>query len=153
MSPARHCPFGRPRRRIFGYRRAIRETFAVERSIWIAARPDGSWRAIIEPAQIEQWFSPGTAWNLSAPEVGGRLFVPNPETGAEMYTQIIDLLDAPHRLVMRSVPEGAETAQVTAYTLQEEGSGTRLTVTNSGYELMPEESRWPALEQNAVVLV
>jgi uncharacterized protein YndB with AHSA1/START domain len=134
---------------LFGYRREARATFAVERSIWIAAPRERVWRAIIDPAQVEAWFSPGTAWRLSALEVGGRLFVHNPETGAEMHAQVLELVDPPHRLVMRSVPEPSGTSQVTAYTLQEEQGGTRLTVTNSGYELAPEEARWSAMEQNA----
>jgi uncharacterized protein YndB with AHSA1/START domain len=134
---------------LFGFRRAIKETFAVERSIWIAAPSQRVWRAMTEPAQIEQWFSPGTAWQLSALEVGGRLFVHNPETDAEMYTQIIDVLDPPHRLVLRSLPGPTETTQVTTYTLHEERGGTRLTVTNAGYELMSEETRWGSMEQSA----
>ncbi len=134
---------------LLGYRRAIKETFAVERSIWIAAPSERVWRAITEPTQIERWFSPGTAWTLSALEVGGRLFHANPETGAAMYTQIIERLDPPYRLVMRSVPESSEPVQATDYALREEGGGTRLTITNSGYELAPEESRWTMMEQNA----
>lgn len=134
---------------LFGYRREAKETFAVERSIWIAAPLERVWQAISDPAQMEQWFSPGTSWRLSALEVGGKLFVPDMETGAEMHTQVIELVDPPHRLVLQSVPEPPGTPQVTAYTLQEERGGTRLTVTNSGYEAMPEEARWSAMEQNA----
>ncbi|HWQ12647.1 MAG TPA: SRPBCC domain-containing protein, partial [Roseiflexaceae bacterium] len=132
---------------LFGYRRAARETFAVERSIWIAAPRERVWRAITDPAQIEMWFSPGTSWQLSALEVGGRLFVRNPETGAEMYTQVIELIDPPHRFVTRSAPP--ETAHVTTYRLQEERGGTRLTITHAGYELEPAEMRWNNMEQNA----
>lgn len=135
---------------LFGYRRESEQTFAVERSIWIAAPREKVWGAITDPTKIEKWFSPGTAWRLSALEVGGRLFVPNPETGAEMYTQVIERVDPPHHFVIRSVPEPTGTAEVTAHTLQEENGGTRLTITNSGYELAPEEVRWNAMEQNAV---
>ena len=66
-----------------------------------------------------------------------------------MYTQIIDVLDPPHRLVMRSVPEPGATSRVTTYTVQEERGGARLTVTNAGYELLPEETRWNDVEQSA----
>jgi uncharacterized protein YndB with AHSA1/START domain len=134
---------------LFGYRSEAKATFAVERSIWIEASRERVWHAITDPAQIEQWFSPGTAWRLSALEVGGRLFVPNQETGAEQYTQVIERLDPPHRLVLRSAPQPPATAEVTIYTLQEEHGGTRLMITHSGYELVPEELRWNAMEQNA----
>jgi uncharacterized protein YndB with AHSA1/START domain len=134
---------------LFGFRREAKETFAVERSIWIAAPRERVWHAITDPAQVEKWFSPGTSWRLSALEVGGRLFVPNEETGAEMHTQVIERVDPPHRLVLRSAPEPPATVEVTTYMLQEEHGGTRLTITHSGYELVPEEMRWSAMEQNA----
>ena len=134
---------------LFGFRREAKETFAVERSIWIAAPRERVWHAITDPAQVEKWYSPGTSWRLSALEVGGRLFVPNEETGAEMYTQVIELLDPPQRLVLRSAPQPPATVEVTVYSLQEEHGGTRLIITHSGYELVPEEMRWSAMEQNA----
>lgn len=132
-----------------GFRRETKQTFAVERSIWIAAPRERVWRAITDVAQIQQWFSPGTTWQLSALEVGGKLFAPNPETGAELYTQVIEHVDPPQRFVLRTTPEPPGTFEVMAYTLQEEDGGTRLTVTHSGYETMPEEGRWNAMEQNA----
>jgi uncharacterized protein YndB with AHSA1/START domain len=132
-----------------GFRRQAQALYAVERSIWIAAPRERVWHAITDPIQIEKWFSPGTPWRMSALEVGGRLFVPNAETGGEMYTQIIEVVDPPHRFVMRSVPEPPEATQVAAYTLHEEQGGTRLVVTSSGYELMPEDVRWNSMEQNA----
>src|SRR5262245_59582541 len=134
---------------LFGYRSEAKASFAVERSIWIAAPRARVWLAITDPEQVEKWFSPGTAWRLSALSVGGRLFVPNQETGAEMYTQVIERVDPPHRLVLRSVPQPPATVEVTVYTLQEEQGGTRLMITHSGYELVPEELRGGAMEQNA----
>jgi uncharacterized protein YndB with AHSA1/START domain len=134
---------------LFGYRREAQATFAVERSIWIAAPRERVWHAITDPAQIEKWFSPGTSWRLSALQVGGRLFVHNGETGAEMYIQVIQLVDPPHQLVTRSVPEPPETPHVTIYTLEEENDGTRLTLTYTGYELEPDDIRSINMEQNA----
>jgi hypothetical protein len=40
--------------------------------------------------------------------------------------------------------------EVTSYTLTEEGDGTRLTITNAGYALLPADARWNAMEQNSV---
>lgn len=134
---------------LFGYRRESERTFAVERSIWIAAPRERVWSAVTDPIQIEKWFSPGTAWKLSALEVGGRLFTIDPETGQEAYVQIVDLIDAPNHFVLHSLPVAPGTSQITDYLLQEEMNGTRLTITNSGYELMPEDERWMSMEQNA----
>jgi uncharacterized protein YndB with AHSA1/START domain len=134
---------------LYGYRREDRETFAIERSIWIAASRERVWRAITDPEQIEKWFSPGTQWRGTGLEVGGRIFVYNPETDTEMYTQVIEVVDPLHQLVTRSVPEPPETPQVTIWTLKDENNGTRLTITHSGYELEAEDTRQSNMEQNA----
>jgi len=134
---------------LFGYRRETEKSFAVERSIWIAAPRERVWSAITDPIQLESWFSPGTSWKLTALEAGGRLFTPDPETGDETNVQVIQLVDPPQRFVTHSLPASPGSAEVTAYLLQEERGGTRLTITNSGYELLPEDGRWSAMEQNA----
>src|SRR5215207_2879831 len=134
---------------LFGYRRESEKSFAVERSIWIAAPRARVWSAITDPMQLENWFSPGTSWKLTALEVGGRLFILDPDTGEETNVQVIQLVDPPHRFVTHSLPASPGSAEVTVYLLQEEQDGTRLTIANSGYELLPEDGRWSAMEQNA----
>jgi uncharacterized protein YndB with AHSA1/START domain len=134
---------------LFGYRRESKEMFSIERSILIAAPRERVWRAISDPEQIGKWFSPGTQWGGTGAEAGGRIFVLNPETGAEMYTQVIEAVEAPHRLVTRSLPEPPDTIHYTTWRLDEENNGTRLTLTFSGYELEPAEARANNMEQNA----
>lgn len=134
---------------MFGYRREAQQMFAVERSIWIDASCEAVWDAITDPALVEQWFSPGTPWALTALEVGGRLFVPSPETGAEMYAQRIEQLEAPYLFVTRSVSEPPAPSHVTAHRLKEEDGGTRLTITFSGYEQQPESQRSTNMERDA----
>ncbi|HZJ22687.1 MAG TPA: SRPBCC domain-containing protein [Anaerolineales bacterium] len=134
---------------LFGYRREAEKFFAVERSIWIAAPRERVWEAITDPAQLENWFSPGTSWKLTALEVGGRLFTQDPETGGEANVQVIQLLDPPQHFVTHSLPATPGSSESTAYLLQEERGGTRLTITNSGYELLPADERWSTMEQNA----
>lgn len=136
---------------LFGYWRETKTTLSSERSIWIDSPRERVWRAITDPVELQKWFSPTTPWVLTALEVGGRFFVRDEETGAEMYTQVIELLDPPNRLVTRTVPEPPDTiVSGTTYTLSEEDGGTRLTVTLSGYEQQPEESRWDNMEQNTL---
>lgn len=120
----------------------------VERHIWIDAPRERVWDALTDPVQIEQWFSPGTPWTLSALAVGGRLFVYDNETQTEMYTQIIEKLDPPHEMVLRSEVEPTDTPATTTYTLQEEKGGTRLLIMHSGYEGLPEETRQQRLLQD-----
>jgi uncharacterized protein YndB with AHSA1/START domain len=134
---------------IFGYRRESKEKFSVERSIWIAASRERVWRAITDPEQIQEWFSPGTRWGGTGLEVGGRVFVLDPETGAEMYAQVIEAVEPPYRLITRSMPEPPDIVHVTTWQLEEENGGTRLMLTYSGYELEPVEARANNVEQNA----
>lgn len=121
----------------------------VQRSIWIDAPAERVWRAVTDPAQIEQWFSPGTAWGASDLEVGGRLFVVDPETGAEAYPQVIEELDAPHRLVTRTADGPPNPVFVIRNELHDEAGGTRLTVTDLGYEQLAGDQRDARMEQDA----
>jgi uncharacterized protein YndB with AHSA1/START domain len=134
---------------IFGFRRESTEKFSVERSVWIAAPRERVWRAISDPEQLDKWFSPGALWGGTGLEVGGRFFLLNPETGAEMYAQVIEAVEPPYRLVTRQVPEPPDTVHVTTWQLEEENGGTRLMLTYSGYELEPVEARANNMEQNA----
>ena len=86
---------------------------------------------------------------LTALEVGGRLFVPDPATGAEQYTQVLTVVEPPRRLAMRTLPEPSGSVEVTTYILTEEGDGTRLTIVHAGYALLPADARWNAMEQNS----
>jgi uncharacterized protein YndB with AHSA1/START domain len=133
---------------LFGYWREPKEKLAAERSIWINAPRERVWTALTDPAQVEKWFSPGTPWKLSALEVGGRLFVHNEETGTDNYVQVIEVLDPPHQLVWRTEPEPPDTTHVITYRLDEEKGGTRLTLTDIGYELEAEDVRWMNMGQN-----
>jgi uncharacterized protein YndB with AHSA1/START domain len=132
---------------LFGYRRETKDKFSVERSIWIDASRERVWAAITDPKLVQEWFSPTTPWELSALEVGGRLYVKEEETGNELYVQVIEQVEPPRRFITRSAPP--EIPYVTVYVLEEENGGTRLTLTHSGYELAPEDSRPNSMEQNA----
>lgn len=134
---------------LYGYRRESKALFGVERSIWIDTPRERVWQAITDPKQLQQWFSPTTPWLLSALEVGGKIYVYNVETETEMYTQVIELLDPPHQLVTHTVVKPPETPHVTAWRLDEEKGGTRLTITHSGYDLESDSTRHPNMEQNA----
>jgi uncharacterized protein YndB with AHSA1/START domain len=134
---------------LFGFWREGKEKIAVERTIWINAPRERVWRAITDPAQVEQWFAPGTKFKSSGSDVGARLYVENPETGAEMYVQVLEVVDPPRQLVTRSLPEPGETSSTTRWQLDEENGGTRLTLVYSGYELMPDDTRYQRMEENA----
>ncbi|HEX2620880.1 MAG TPA: SRPBCC domain-containing protein [Phototrophicaceae bacterium] len=134
---------------LFGFWREARALVAVERSVWINASQERVWQALIDPEKIEMWFAPGTTFKSSGSGVGARLYVEDPQTGAEMYVQIMEVFDPPHRLAMRSVPDTTEEFPFfTSYRLDEENNGTRLTLMYSGYEQLTEVARWKQMEEN-----
>ncbi|MEZ4671924.1 MAG: SRPBCC family protein [Anaerolineae bacterium] len=135
---------------LFGFWREGHEWIAVERSVWIHAPRERVWRAITDPEQVTQWFSPGTQWSGSGGlEVGGRMFVLDPETKQEMYGQVIEVVNPPAQFVTRSIPAEGDVPTVTNWMLAEENDGTRLTLTFSGYELMPNDQRQQRMGQDA----
>ncbi|WP_119067009.1 SRPBCC family protein [Aggregatilinea lenta] len=119
---------------------------AIERNVWIDAPRERVWQALVDPAQVEQWFSPGTPWELSAQGVGGRLFVRDTDTGGELYTQVIETYEPPDRLILHSEDEPPT---VTDYTLADENGGTRLTLVYSGYGALSDDERAARIEQDS----
>jgi uncharacterized protein YndB with AHSA1/START domain len=134
---------------MFGYRQESNHALMVERSVRIDAPLQRVWQAITDVKQIEAWYSPGTPWRSSDFNVGGTLSTYDPQTDAEKFVQVIEVLDPPRKLSLRSVPALPELPEVTTYTLREEGDGTRLTISNSGYELKASDTRHGQMEQNA----
>lgn len=104
----------------------------VERGIWINAPRERVWQAITQPDQIQQWFSPGTPWVVTALEAGGKLYA----VGYESQTGIIEVIDPPQRFSYRYelLSAGTLLSFVTTYTLDEENNGTRVTITETGVE-------------------
>ncbi len=124
-------------------------SIAIERSIWIKATPERVWLALTDPEQVEQWFAPGTKFRSSGDGVGAKLYVEDPETGAEMYVQFLEVVDRPHHLVLKSDAVPPDPAFVTDYRLETEKDGTRLTMIYSGYEGLPEDMRQQLMDGNA----
>ncbi len=74
----------------------------------------------------------------------------DPATGVDLYVQIIERYDPPHQIAMRSEPHRPETPLLTTWTLEEENGGTRVTVNESGYELLPPAARQARMDPNTV---
>jgi uncharacterized protein YndB with AHSA1/START domain len=104
----------------------------VERSIWIAAPRQRVWDAVTEPDQMAQWFLSPTLGAQMKRDDAGKVYVCFGPM--EVGVAVFDTLDAPRRAVSRSLPE---LQLVTTYALEEENSGTRVTVTMSGFDALP----------------
>jgi uncharacterized protein YndB with AHSA1/START domain len=115
------------------------EKLTIERSIWIAAPRERVWQAVTDPEQIAQWFAPGTSFAKSGDIISVRIG----ETDIEVA--VIVLVDPPRQITTRNLPDLSIT---TTYTLEEENGGTRFTVTETGFESLPEDARKERLDQN-----
>jgi len=116
------------------------EKLTIERSIWIAAPRERVWQAVTDPAQIAQWFAPGTSFSQSGDIISVRIG----ET--EIEVAVIVLVDPPRQITTRNLPGMTIT---TTYTLKEENGGTRFTVTETGLESLSEDARKERLDQDS----
>ena len=115
------------------------EKIVVECSIWIAAPRERVWQAVTDPTQIAAWFSPGTTFTQNGNKISVRMGDMDVEVAA------IEVIDPPRLITTRNLVNPSLT---TTYTLAEENGGTRITVTEAGFESMSEEARRQHLDQN-----
>jgi uncharacterized protein YndB with AHSA1/START domain len=115
------------------------EKAAVERSIWIATPCERAWRAITEPEQLTQWYATNYAWDIPALQVGAKVKFHNSDT--EILHATIEVVEPPHQFRLRWDPYENGITLVTTFILAEENGGTRATITETGYELVPEHQR------------
>lgn len=113
----------------------------VERSIWINAPRERVWQAITQPQQLERWYARGCPWEIPMLEVGATVKFYNTDTDIQIATNAV--VAPPHQLTLRWQPDPTHPAAVLTNTflLEAEASGTRVTVTQTGYETVPEAVR------------
>jgi uncharacterized protein YndB with AHSA1/START domain len=123
------------------------ETLAVERTVWIAAPPTRVWRALTDQEQLGKWWPPDE-WSIRDLQIGGKVAFGN-EPDAAYAT--IEILDPPKQLMLRwePNPKFPVTTMSTLFVLAEENGGTRLTVTESGFESLPDDVRQTRLDETS----
>jgi len=117
---------------------ADEETFAVRRTIQIAAPREKVWQAITEPAHISRWFGRTVLDGAGVGATGTMTF--------EGYGTVpirVEEVDPPHSITYRWCNDDAgelpdhlveETSTVFTFTLTDADGGTQLTVVESGFE-------------------
>jgi uncharacterized protein YndB with AHSA1/START domain len=106
----------------------------IEKDILIDAPLEAVWRAITEPRQMVQWFSAEAEIDVK-PGGHGRLVFPS----GESYQLQVEAVEPPRRFAFRWVqPEGSiarpGNSMLVEFTLEPEGSFTRLRVVESGFD-------------------
>jgi uncharacterized protein YndB with AHSA1/START domain len=125
------------------------EALAVERSVLINAPRQRVWQAITDPAQLEQWYAPGCPWEIPALQVGATVKFHNTDTDIQLAT--IEDLEPLHRFTLRWELDPAHPGitLLNSFLLEEENGNTRVTVSQAGYESLPDGMREEQLRQDA----
>jgi uncharacterized protein YndB with AHSA1/START domain len=110
----------------------------VKRDIWIAAPRERVWGAITNAETIMKWW--GDTWIIDTLEVGGKVEFGQP---GDMIHATIAVLDPPRQFSIHWPPQPHYQAEnaYTIFDLAEENNGTRLTVTETGYEALSGSER------------
>ena len=114
----------------------------IERDVLIEAPIDVVWEVISRPEHIVHWFSDEAQLDLRPGGEGVLTFGMKTATQLAAYHLRVEAVEAPRRLAYRWVyPRGAGprpgNSMLVEFTLAEEGGKTRLTVVESGLDLMP----------------
>ena len=116
----------------------------VKRDIWIAAPRERVWQAVTNAEMIMKWW--GDTWIINALKVGGGIEFGRP---GDMIHATIAVLDPPRQFSIHwpwQEQYQAENAY-TIFDLAEENNGTRVTVTETGYEALSGEERQERLNR------
>jgi uncharacterized protein YndB with AHSA1/START domain len=125
------------------------ETLAVERSVLIKVPPLRVWGALTDPAQLQQWYAPGRPWEIPALQVGETVKFHN--TDADVQFATIETLEPLHQFTLRWQLDPAHPGitLLNSFLLKEENGNTRVTVSQAGYESLPDGMREEQLRQDA----
>jgi uncharacterized protein YndB with AHSA1/START domain len=117
----------------------------VKRDIWIAAPREQVWQAITKAETIMKWW--GDTWIINALQVGGGIEFGRP---GDMIHATIAVLDPPRQFSIHWPPQPNYQAEnaYTIFDLAEENNGTRITVTETGYEALSGEARQQRMERS-----
>jgi uncharacterized protein YndB with AHSA1/START domain len=122
------------------------EPLSVERSIWIKAPRERVWRAITDSQQLQQWW--GDYWEITRLEMGATVKFGEAD---DPMSATIDVLDPPRQfsLLWPPQPQYHSIKIFTTFVLAEEKDGTRVTVTETGFEALPDDIRQTRFDQTA----
>ena len=125
------------------------ETFAVERSVLINRPRQDVWRALTDPAQLEQWYAPGCPWDIPALQAGATVKFHN--TDADIQLATIEGVEPLKEFTLRWQLDPAHPGitLLNSFRLEEQNGNTRVTVSQTGYESLPDGMREEQVRQDA----
>lgn len=123
------------------------EALTVERSIWIDAPRERVWQAITTVEEIRQWWG-HDHWEIDTLEVGGVIRFGDPD---DLMVATIGVLDPPRQFTIEWPPQEQyhSIPILTTYVLTEERGGTRVTVSETGFEALSDDIRQQRFDSTA----
>src|SRR5688572_6385024 len=120
------------------------EKLVVERTIWIDVPRERVWQAITNSEQLQQWW--GDYWEITALQVGATVKFGDPN---DLMVASIQVLDAPRQftILWPPQPQYHSIEMTTTFILEEENGGTRVTVTETGFEALPDDIHQQRLDK------
>jgi uncharacterized protein YndB with AHSA1/START domain len=132
---------------------AIAISDRIVRSIELKATPARVWRAITTEAEFAQWF--GIRFLEGALRPGARVKAVSTHKGHEgiEFSFEVEKMEPPRLFSWRWIPGGAqpgnEPATLVEFVLEETKVGTRVTITESGFDRLSVDYRAKAFEENS----
>jgi uncharacterized protein YndB with AHSA1/START domain len=128
------------------------EKLTVEYTIWINAPRERVWQAITDDEQIVEWWA--DKWEIPTLEVGATIKFgsdADPALAENPMLATIAVVDRPREFVIQWPPQPQyhSIPATTRYLLEEENGGTRVTVSETGFEALPEDIRQHQYEGTA----
>ena len=125
------------------------ETLAIERSVLIDAPIERVWSAITDPEQLEQWYAPGCPWEIPALQPSTTIKFHNTDTDIQLAT--IKAVEPLQEFTLRWQldPMHPGLTLTNTFLLKPENGSTRVTVSQAGYESLPDGMRQQQLDQDA----
>jgi uncharacterized protein YndB with AHSA1/START domain len=120
-------------------------TLAAERSLVIEADREKVWRAITEPKRFSKWFEMDIHWNRLAV---GEVMTFTHDEGTDKGK--IVTVDPPQRFAFNWTADPADPAEtLVTFVLEVVPGGTRVTITEAGFEKLPQTLRQKRYEMNS----
>ena len=120
----------------------MKSTMEIRRSVVVAADREKVWQAITRPEQFSEWFGGKIQFERLAVGEGMTFFETEPGT--------IAIVEPPERFGFYWTAEtGYPVETLVTFHLETVPEGTRITVTETGFEALPEEVRQTPFDRNS----
>ena len=127
----------------------------ITKTTFVNAPLERVWRAVSDHREFGEWFRVALDQPFQAGQpTTGKMTYPGHE--GHPWSAEVEAVEPPHRLALRWHPYGIdpnadldnEPTTLVEFQLEPEGDGTRVTITESGFDALPEARRESAMRGN-----